>query len=89
VTPMRTALEESLIDARVSVVDDVSLFLCGRDEESTKAFLHFWNGVLERDIHMSPPTSKSEFIWRLIESTMARVRTIAAAAPAEQNRTLH
>jgi hypothetical protein len=82
-------LEESLIDARANVVNDVSLFLCGQDEENMQVFLKFWNGVLERDIHMTPPRSKSEFIWRLIESVMARVRAIAAAAPAQHNRTLH
>ena len=86
---MWTALEQSYIDARTSVVDGVSLFLCGHDEEDTKAFLHFWNGALERDILIEPPTSKSEFIWRLIESVMTRVRTIAAAAPSEHSRTLH
>jgi hypothetical protein len=87
--PMWNDLEQSYIEARASVVDGVSLFLCGHDEENTKAFLHFWNGALERDILIEPPTSKSEFIWRLIESVMARVRTIAAAAPAEHSRTLH
>jgi hypothetical protein len=87
-TKMWTGLED-FIEARASVVDDISLFLCGRDEESTKTFLHFWNGVLERDILIDPPTSKSEFIWRLIESTMARVREIERGAPARQNRTLH
>jgi hypothetical protein len=87
-TKMWTGLED-FIEARASVVDEVSLFLCGHDEESTRAFLHFWNGVLERDILMEPPTDKSLFIWRLIESVMARVRTIAASAPAEQNRSLH
>jgi N-glycosylase/DNA lyase len=86
---MWTALEESLINARASVVGDISLFLAGQGEERTQTFLQFWNGLLERDILMEPPTAKSEFIWRLIESVMARVRTIAAAAPAEQNRSLH
>jgi hypothetical protein len=87
--PVRTDLEQSLVSARESVVADVSLFLCSEDEESAQTFLRFWNDVLERDILMEPPTAKSEFIWRLIESVMARVRTIAAAAPAEHNRTIH
>jgi hypothetical protein len=84
-----TDLEQRLFEARADVVRDVSLFLCGQGEDSTQAFLQFWNGVLERDIQMTPPIAKSEYIWRLIESVMARVRTIAAAAPAQQNRTLH
>ena len=87
--PVRTDLEQSLVSARESVVDGVSLFLCGHDEENTKAFLVHWNTALENDIQMTPPTSKSEFIWRLIESVMCRVRTIAAAAPAQQNQTIH
>lgn len=81
--------EQKYIDARADVVADFSLFLVGQDEESTQRFLHIWNSGLERDIQIEPPTAKSEFIWRLIESTMARVRTIAAAAPAEQSQTLH
>jgi hypothetical protein len=86
---MWTGLEQSLIDARTSVVDDISLFLVGQDEEDTQAFLQRWNATLEHDIQMAPPVAKSKFIWALIESTMARVRTIAAAAPAEHNRTIH
>ena len=85
--PMWTDLEQSYRDARTSIVDDISLFLCGHDEESTKTFLQFWNGVLERDIRMEPPISKSEFIWRLIESTMARVRQIETTGII--NRTMH
>jgi hypothetical protein len=86
---MWTDLEQSYIEARASVVDGVSLFLCGHDEENTKAFLHFWNGARERDIEITPPTVKSQFIWALIESTMARVRQIESGAPAQQNRTVH
>jgi hypothetical protein len=86
---MGNDLIECYIEARASAVDDISLFLCGHDEESTKTFLHFWNGVLERDILMEPATSKSLFIWKLIESVMARVRQIERGAPAAQNRTLH
>jgi hypothetical protein len=85
---MWTGLED-FIEARASVVDDISLFLCGQDEENTQRFLHIWNSGLERDIQIEPPTAKSLFIWKLIESVMARVRAIAAAAPAEQNRTVH
>ena len=87
--PMWTDLEQSYRDARTSIVDDISLFLCGHDEENTKAFLVHWNTALENDIQMTPPTSKSEFIWRLIESTMARVRQIESGGPARQNRTIH
>ena len=86
---MWTDQEQRYVDARTSVVDDISLFLVGQDEEDTQAFLVRWNATLENDILIEPPTSKSEFIWRLIESTMARVRAIAAAAPSEQNRTIH
>jgi hypothetical protein len=84
-----TDIEQRYVDARASVVDDMSLFLVGQDEEDTQRFLHIWNSGLERDIQIEPPKSKSEFIWRLIESTMARMRAIVAAAPAEQNRSLH
>ena len=84
---MWTALEESLIDARTSVVEDVSLFLAGQGDETTSAFLHFWNESLERDISMLPPTNKSLFIWKLIESTMARVRQIETTGII--NRTMH
>ena len=84
---MWTALEQSLVDARASVVDDISLFLVGQDEEDTQAFLQRWNDTLEADIHMTPPTDKSLFIWKLIESTMARVRAIESGAII--NRTLH
>ena len=82
-------LEQKYVDARADVVADFSLFLVGQDEESTQRFLHIWNSGLERDILIEPPTAKSEFIWQLIESVMARVRAIAAAAPSEQNRSLH
>jgi hypothetical protein len=89
VTPILTELEHRYVEARTSIVDEISLFLVGQGEEDTQRFLHLWNSGLERDIQIEPPTAKSEFIWRLIESTMARVRTIAAAAPAEHNRTIH
>jgi hypothetical protein len=85
---MWTELEHRYIAARTSVVDDISLFLVGQDDEDTQRFLHIWNSALECDILIEPPTSKSEFIWRLIESTMARARAISAVAP-EQNRTVH
>ena len=81
--------EQRYVDARADVVADFALFLVGQDEEDTQAFLKVWNGVLERDIRMEPPTDKSLFIWKLIESVIARVRAIAAAAPSEQNRSLH
>jgi hypothetical protein len=81
--------EQRYVDARADVVADFALFLVGQDEEDTQRFLRLWNSGLERDILIEPPTAKSEFIWRLIESTMARVRAIAAAAPAQQSRTLH
>lgn len=81
--------EQRYVDARADVVADFSLFLVGQDEEDTQRFLHIWNGALERDILIEPPIAKSEFIWRLIESTMARVRAIAPAAPALQSRTIH
>jgi hypothetical protein len=86
---MRTELEQRYVDARASAVDDISLFLCGQDEEGTQRFLHLWNSALERDILIEPPTDKSLFIWKLIERVMARVRQIESGAPAEQNRTLH
>jgi hypothetical protein len=85
--PMWTDLEQSYIEARASVVDDISLFLAGQGGEDTQIFLQGWNGALERDIRMEPPTSKSEFIWRLIESTMARVRQIETTGII--NRTMH
>jgi hypothetical protein len=84
---MWTALERSLIDARTSVVEDVSLFLAGQGDEMAQAFLVHWNATLEHDIQMAPPVAKSKFIWALIESTMARVRQIETAAII--NRTLH
>ena len=55
-------------------------FLVGQDEEDTQRFLHLWNSALECDILIEPPTDKSLFIWKLIESTMARVRQIETAA---------
>jgi hypothetical protein len=54
-------LIEGLVESRAAIVNDISLFLCGHDEDSTKAFLHFWNRTLERDIEMTPPVS-SRFI---------------------------
>jgi N-glycosylase/DNA lyase len=83
--PMTTDLERLWISARASVVGDISLFLAGQGEERTQTFLQFWNGLLERDIRMEPPTSKSEFIWRLIESTMARVRQIETTGIARRS----
>jgi hypothetical protein len=73
---MTIDLEQRYIAARGAVVDDISLFLAGQNEEDTQAFLQRWNDTLEADIHMTPPTDKSLFIWKLIESTMARVRQI-------------
>jgi hypothetical protein len=84
---MWTDLEQNYIAARSSVVDEFSLFLVGQDEEDTRRFLHIWNSGLERDILIEPPTAKSEFIWRLIESVMARARQIELGAII--NRTLH
>lgn len=84
-----TGLEQRYVDARTDIVEAVSLFLVGQDQDGTQTFLKFWNGALERDIILEPPTAKSHFILALIKSTMARVRTIAAAAPAQQNRTVH
>ena len=86
---MWTELEHQYIDARADVVAEFSLFLVGQDEESTQRFLHLWNSGLERDILIEPPTEKSLFIWKLIESVMARVRQIESGAPAEQSRTIH
>jgi hypothetical protein len=80
---MWTDLEQRYIAARCSVVDEISLFLVGQDEDDTQTFLVRWNATLENDILVEPPTAKSEFIWRLIESVMARVRAIAAAAKQE------
>jgi hypothetical protein len=84
-----TDLEQKYVDVRADVVAEFSLFLVGQDEESTQRFLHIWNSGLERDIRIEPPTDKSLFIWKLIESVMARVRAIESGAPAQQNRTIH
>ena len=84
---MWTELEQRYVDARTSVVVDISLYLAGQNEEDTQKFLHFWNGALERDIEITPPTVKSQFIWALIESTMARVRQIETTGII--NRTMH
>jgi hypothetical protein len=87
----RTAydLEQSWTSARASTVNEVSLYLATESEEFTSAFLKFWNDRLERQIIALTSTEKSFFIWKLIESVMTRVRTIAAAAPSEHSRTLH
>ena len=75
-----TDLEQRYIEARASVVDDFSLYLVGMDDQDTHEFLVYWNGALERDIHMQPPTAKSSFIHAIIDQTMHRVREIELGA---------
>lgn len=77
---------ENLETARANLVADVSLFMVGMDDETEQMFLQFWNSCLERDIALEPPTSKSLFIWRLIDATMRRAREIDLGAGQQSTR---
>ena len=68
-------------------VNEVSLYLATESEEFTSEFLKFWNAKLEREVVALKSTEKSFFIWKLIESTMARVRQIETTGII--NRTMH
>ena len=56
-----TGLEQRYVDARTDIVEAVSLFLVGQDQDGTQTFLKFWNGALERDIHLGAADGKIAF----------------------------
>jgi hypothetical protein len=81
------ALIEKYRAARRRTIDDVSLFLCGQDEDSTQQFLHFWNDKMEAEfLAIDNLADRGIFIWRLIESAMARVRAIELGAGVRSTR---
>lgn len=63
-------------DARADAVDDISLYLCGQDDDAKSEFLRFWNDKIEVEFLTLAPSERGVFIWRLIESVLARVRAI-------------
>jgi hypothetical protein len=66
--------------ARRGLVEDVSLYLVGQDEDDTQAFLHFWNDKMEAEFLALDSSERGIFIWRLINDAMMRQHEIERAA---------
>jgi hypothetical protein len=74
-----TMLDEFRV-TRDRVVNDVSLFLVGQDEERVAEFMKFWNDRLEREFLAMAPVDRSFFIWKIIDDAARRVREIERTA---------